>query len=81
MADDPKRAALGALHEVSNALTVLLGWVAEAREPDATPEEVERALRIIEQRGRAARDLARRAIGAKVPASLGRRRRARGAPC
>src|SRR5947209_4506315 len=67
MADDPKRDALGALHEVSNALTVLLGWVAEARDPSAATEDVKNALRIVEQRARAARDLARRAIGAKVP--------------
>ncbi len=66
MADDPKRDALGALHEVSNALTVLLGWVAEARDPSASREDVEHALRIVEQRARAARDLSRRAIGAKV---------------
>jgi CheY-like chemotaxis protein/anti-sigma regulatory factor (Ser/Thr protein kinase) len=70
MADDPKRDALGALHEVSNALTVMLGWVGEARDPGATTDEVSRALRIVEQRGRAARDLARRAIGAKVPKSM-----------
>ena len=67
MSDDPKRDALGALHEVSNALTVLLGWVAEARDPSAAPEDVKHALRIVEQRARAARDLSRRAIGAKVP--------------
>ena len=67
MTDDPKRDALGALHEVSNALTVLLGWVAEARDPSAAPEDVKHALRIVEQRARAARDLSRRAIGAKVP--------------
>lgn len=53
----------GALHDVSNALTVLLGWAAEARSPGATGEQVSYALRIIEQRARAARDLARRAIG------------------
>jgi len=64
MADDPKRDALGALHEVSNALTVLLGWVAEARDPSAADEDVKNALRIVEQRARSARDLARRAIGA-----------------
>ena len=68
MTDDPKRDALGALHEVSNALTVLLGWVAEARDPGAAPDDVRNALRIVEQRARAARDMARRAIGAKVPA-------------
>ncbi len=67
---DPKKTAdpyadlRGALHDVSNALTVMLGWVSEARAPDATQESVVYALRILEQRGRAARDLARRAIGA-----------------
>jgi 2,3-dihydroxy-p-cumate/2,3-dihydroxybenzoate 3,4-dioxygenase len=29
----------GALHDVSNALTVLLGWVEEAQSPDATRDE------------------------------------------
>lgn len=70
MDGDPKRDALGALHEVSNALTVVLGWVAEARDPSASPDDVRHALRIVEQRARAARDLARRAIGAKVPRAL-----------
>lgn len=53
----------GVLHDVSNALTVLLGWVGEARAPDATPESIAYALTIIEQRARIARDLARQAIG------------------
>ena len=67
---DPKKAAdpyedlKGTLHDVSNALTVMLGWVGEARAPGATPESVAYALRILDQRARAARDLARRAIGA-----------------
>jgi CheY-like chemotaxis protein len=52
------------LHDVSNALTVLLGWIAEARAASATPERREYALTIIEQRARIARDLARCAIGA-----------------
>jgi len=54
----------GALHDVSNALTVVLGWVAEARTGRASREQLDRALAIIEERARAARDLARRAIGA-----------------
>jgi CheY-like chemotaxis protein len=54
----------GALHDVSNALTVLLGWVSEARASRASPQDVERALAIIEARARSARDLARRAVGA-----------------
>lgn len=61
---DPHRDLAGVLHDVSNALTVLLGWVGETRAPDATPETVGYALTIIEQRARIARDLARQAIGA-----------------
>ena len=65
---DPHRDLEGALHEVSNALTVLLGWIAEARDPSASPGDVLHALRIVEERARTARNLARRAIGAAVPA-------------
>jgi len=60
---DPHRDLAGVLHDVSNALTVLLGWVGEARAADASPETVAYALTIIEQRARLARDLARHAIG------------------
>jgi len=60
---DPHRDLAGVLHDVSNALTVLLGWVGEARAPGATPEALAYALTIIEQRARIARDLARHAIG------------------
>jgi ActR/RegA family two-component response regulator len=60
---DPHRDVTGALHDVSNALTVLLGWVAEARAGMSSVEQLERALGIIEDRARGARDLARRAIG------------------
>jgi len=63
---DPHRDVMGALHDVSNALTVLLGWAAEARAGGASPEQFERALAIIEDRARTARDLARRAIGAQA---------------
>ncbi|MGA7119672.1 MAG: ATP-binding protein [Polyangiaceae bacterium] len=61
---DPHRDVTGALHDVSNALTVLLGWVAEARAGGTSPEQIDRALAIVEGRARTARDLARRAIGA-----------------
>jgi CheY-like chemotaxis protein len=54
---------MGALHDVSNALTVLLGWVSEAR-TGASRADLERALAIIDDQARCARDLARRAIGA-----------------
>ncbi|MEO8878379.1 MAG: ATP-binding protein [Polyangiaceae bacterium] len=60
---DPRHDLAGALHDVSNALTVILGWVAEARDPSAAPESVAAALRIVEQSARAARSIARRAIG------------------
>jgi len=61
---DPHRDLAGVLHDVSNALTVMLGWVGEARAPEASPEAVAYALGIVEQRARLARDLARHAIGA-----------------
>lgn len=68
---DPHRDLEGTLHEISNALTVLLGWVAEARSPGATEEELHHALKIVDQRARRARDLARRSIGAKtIPADI-----------
>jgi CheY-like chemotaxis protein len=65
-AGDPHRDVTGALHDVSNALTVLLGWVAEARAGRASPADLDRALAIIEGRARSARDLARRAIGSQA---------------
>jgi ActR/RegA family two-component response regulator/anti-sigma regulatory factor (Ser/Thr protein kinase) len=65
--NDPRRELAGVLHDVSNALTVLLGWIAEARAPGASPESIAYALRIAEQRARTARDLARRAIGVDTP--------------
>jgi CheY-like chemotaxis protein len=66
---DPQREGIdvtGALHDVSNALTVLLGWAAEARSGGLPPSSLERALAIIEAKAREARDVARRAIGAHV---------------
>lgn len=57
----------GALHEVSNALTVVLGWIDRARiEPDVS-SAVESALTIAATRARHARQIVRRAIGADVP--------------
>jgi CheY-like chemotaxis protein len=65
---DPHQDVTGALHDVSNALTVLLGWVSEARDAAASqPAQLEHALAVIESRARRARDLARRAIGAATP--------------
>jgi CheY-like chemotaxis protein len=64
---DPHQDVTGALHDVSNALTVLLGWIAEARSGRSAPEQMDRALAIVEHCARGARDTARRAIGAQVP--------------
>jgi CheY-like chemotaxis protein/anti-sigma regulatory factor (Ser/Thr protein kinase) len=54
----------GALHDVSNSLTVILGWAMEARASGATPEALVHALGVIEEQARIAQKLARRAIGA-----------------
>jgi CheY-like chemotaxis protein len=67
---DPHRDVTGTLHDVSNELTVMLGWIGEARAQGAARETIEDALRIVEQRARAARDLARRAIGATPVVTL-----------
>jgi CheY-like chemotaxis protein len=55
-----------ALHEVSNALTVILGWIERARAEGHSPTAVARALDIAAVRASQARDLVRSAIGAKV---------------
>ena len=54
----------GIIHDLSNALTVILGWAEEAKDQD--PEARARALSIIEERARSAHLLARRAIGVDV---------------
>src|SRR5262245_59041939 len=56
----------GTLHEVSNALTVILGWIERARTDRGSPGSVERALEIAATRAAQARDLVRKAIGAEV---------------
>lgn len=61
---NPERDLAGALHEVSNALTVVLGWIERARGGSA--EEVESALDIAATRARQAHHIVRRAIGAEV---------------
>jgi CheY-like chemotaxis protein len=65
---DPSRDLAGALHEVSNALTVVLGWIDRARAVSHAPAEVERALEVAASRGAQARSIVRRAIGAEAPA-------------
>jgi CheY-like chemotaxis protein len=53
----------GALHEVSNALTVVLGWLEAAKEELPANEASRRAIDIALSRAKFARRLARRAIG------------------
>ena len=59
---DPHNDLAGALHEVSNALAVLLGWVGAARAA-TEPAAVQTALGVVASRASQARDIARRAIG------------------
>jgi CheY-like chemotaxis protein/anti-sigma regulatory factor (Ser/Thr protein kinase) len=54
----------GALHDVSNSLTVILGWAAEARAGASSPEALLHSLCVIEEQARIARQLARRVLGA-----------------
>jgi CheY-like chemotaxis protein len=55
---------LGALHDVSNALTVLLGWAEEARSPEVSAAALDYALCVIIDETKRARALARRTLGA-----------------
>jgi CheY-like chemotaxis protein len=65
-AEDPHADIAAALHDVSNALTIILGWVSEARSEEA-PASVAHALGVIEDQARIAQSLARAAIGAAPP--------------
>jgi len=56
----------GALHEVSNALTVVLGWL-EVAQKHITDERAGQAVNIALRRARFGHRVARRAIGASVP--------------
>lgn len=73
--DDPKpnphHDVSGALHDASNALTVLLGWISEARAKGIPEDQREHALAVIERQARIARSIARRAIGAESAAAEG----------
>jgi CheY-like chemotaxis protein/two-component sensor histidine kinase len=64
---DPHADVAGALHDVSNTLTVILGWAAEAQAGPSNPEALLYALRVIAEQARIAQHLARRAIGADPP--------------
>jgi len=68
-ADDPHADVAAALHDVSNALTIILGWVSEARTEAENPLTVRHALQVIEEQARIARGVARLAIGA-APADV-----------
>ena len=59
----PERDLAGALHEVSNALTVVLGWLECAQEELGTNDVVKRAVDIAMSHAKLGRRLARRAIG------------------
>jgi CheY-like chemotaxis protein len=61
-----------ALHEVSNALTVVIGWIERARSESSSPAAVERALDVAFSRAAQARIIVRRAIGAEVPEASAR---------
>ncbi len=63
---DARPGAAEALHDVSNALTVLLGWLDQAVTQADDPAFAARALGIARQKARDARDLARAAIGART---------------
>lgn len=52
------------VHDISNTLTVIVGWLAEARAPDASAETLRYALNMAETQAQIARDVARRAIDA-----------------
>jgi len=59
----PERDLAGALHEVSNALTVVLGWLECAQEEIGASEVARRAVDIAMSHAKLGRRLARRAIG------------------
>jgi CheY-like chemotaxis protein/anti-sigma regulatory factor (Ser/Thr protein kinase) len=59
----PERDLAGALHEVSNALTVVLGWLECAQEELAVNDVARRAVDIAMSHAKLGRRLARRAIG------------------
>ncbi len=59
----PERDLAGTLHEVSNALTVVLGWLEYAREEMPVSETAQKAVDIAMSHAKLGRRLARRAIG------------------
>src|SRR3954454_9465055 len=64
-AEDPGADLAGALHEVSNSLTVVLGWLDHAKH--RTPAgEARQAIEVALSHARLGHTIARRAIGAEV---------------
>lgn len=61
---DSDRDLAAALHEVSNGLTVILGWLEEAADLAGADVPAREAIEIAQQRARRAHRIARRAIGA-----------------
>jgi CheY-like chemotaxis protein len=64
----PERDLAGALHEVSNALTVVLGWLECAREEMTSGDVARKAVDIATMHAKLGRRVARRAIGAESDA-------------
>jgi CheY-like chemotaxis protein len=61
----------GALHDVANTLTILVGWADEARDPASSKETVAYALAVIADEAKRAQELARRAIGVEPSSQQG----------
>lgn len=62
----PQHDLRAALHEVSNALTVVVGWLARAQAQKPESESIAGALDIAKKRAEQARGIIRRAIGADI---------------
>lgn len=67
VADEPERDFAGALHEVSNTLTVLLGWL-DVAYAKLEPGGVREAVEVARTHAHLGYRIARRAIGAEMPA-------------
>lgn len=61
---DPQRDLRGSLHEVANALTVVVGWLERACAEAGLPPDARRAVEVALARAHDGRLVARRAIGA-----------------
>lgn len=71
-ATDSEAELAGALHEVSNALTVVLGWL-DAAVSELGPGRAREAVEVARSHARLGHRLARRAIGAQVSSDDGER--------